>query len=490
MTPIDWKQVTMPGLAPFRTLALWLLLAVAPAWPLRLPAQPATPVAPSPAGATVTPSPVLRVAPPQPLALESSTPTPDVYRRLAGEVEANLKDQVLAKWFPRAVDDQGGGFTQNYNEDWSPGRPGSKAIVYESRLTWTAAQAATRYPEQAAMYQAAARHGLEFLAGKMWDQTNGGFYWSVDDQGRPTGGRAGNDGGSKQEYGNGFAIYAAAAVYQATQDPAALDLAKKGFLWYDNHGHDAVNGGYFELLQADGTLNTNATPAVGGARNGKTMNSGIHMLEALTTLYQVWPDPRVKARLQELYDLLLNKVVADPGYLVQFLSADWKPNVSDDSFGHDVEAGYLLVEAAAALGNPEDARAWTAAKKLVDHALAAGWDVERGGVYNSGGINGGNYAPSREWWVEAEMLNALLLMHEHFGRDNPQYWKAFTAQWDWIQHHGVDPVNGGWWPHVNNDGTPGHGPKSDAWTECYHQGRALMNVADRLRHLAEAGGGK
>jgi len=24
--------------------------------------------------------------------------------------------------------------------------------------------------------------------------------------------------------------------------------AKKGFLWADEHGHDGINGGYFELL--------------------------------------------------------------------------------------------------------------------------------------------------------------------------------------------------------------------------------------------------
>ncbi|HZL77694.1 MAG TPA: AGE family epimerase/isomerase [Candidatus Limnocylindrales bacterium] len=443
------------------------------AGPMTLPAQQTAPSMPPPAAAEA-----------------ATRPTRETYRRLAVEVEANLKNQILAKWYPRAMDKQGGGFFQNYNEDWSPGITGSKAIVYESRLTWTAAQAAMRFPEQAAMYSAAARHGLDFLAKKMWDQTNGGFFWSVDDNGNPAAGRGGNDGGTKQEYGNGFAIYASAAVYKLTRDPAALELAKKGFLWYDEHGHDAVNGGYFEILSADGKPDTNATSAVGGGRNGKTMNSSIHMLEALTGLYEVWPDARVKARLQEMFGILRDKVVADPGYLVQFLSADWKPRASDDSYGHDVETSYLLVEAAATLGMPDDARTWAAARKLVDHALAAGWDKSLGGLYNSGNIEGGNYAAAREWWVQAEMLNALLLMHEHFGKDNPQYWKAFVAQWDWINQHGLDPVNGGWWPLVKNDGSPVHGAKSNNWTECYHQGRALLNVSARLRHLAETTGSK
>ena len=40
------------------------------------------------------------------------------YRRLAGEVETNLQTQVLAQWFPRALD-PAGGFYQNYGEDFT-----------------------------------------------------------------------------------------------------------------------------------------------------------------------------------------------------------------------------------------------------------------------------------------------------------------------------------------------------------------------------------
>jgi mannobiose 2-epimerase len=473
MSPIFVKQNTLPRFIGIRGMALVSALMAALVWPLMVPAQQSPPSIPPPAAAAAP-----------------AAPAPNRYRQLADEVEANLKEQVLAKWFPRAVDEKGGGFFQNYNEDWSPGSAGGKAIVYESRLTWTAAQAAIRFPEQAAMYSAAARHGLDFLATKLWDQKNGGFFWSVDDSGNPVAGRGGNDGSAKQEYGNGFGMFAAAAVYKLTKDPAALDLAKRGFLWYDEHGHDGVNGGYFEILSSDGKPNADMTPAVGGGSGGKSMNSSIHILEALTSLYEVWPDARVKARLQEMFDILRDKIVADPGYLVQFFSADWKPRAGDDSYGHDVESAYLLVEAAGALGMPEDARTWVIGRKLVDHALAAGWDKARGGLYNSGHVEGGNYAASREWWVEAEMLNALLLMHEHFGGGDPQYWNAFVAQWNWISQNGMDRVHGGWRPRVNNDGSPVPGAKSDAWTECYHQGRALLNVSARLRHLAEAAGPK
>ena len=191
-------------------------------------------------------------------------PTRENYRLLAAEVDANLKQQVLANWYPRALDVERGGFIQNLNEDWTPAPGGAKGIVYESRLTWTAAKAAQRFPEKSALYSDAAREGLKFLAGKMWDSQHGGFYWSVDPTGNPTRGRGGSEGSSKQAYGNAFGIYAAAAVYELQHDPAALELVQKGFNWYDEHGHDPEHGGYFEILTAEGMPNLNAIPAVGG----------------------------------------------------------------------------------------------------------------------------------------------------------------------------------------------------------------------------------
>jgi mannobiose 2-epimerase len=90
------------------------------------------------------------------------------------------------------------------------------------------------------------------------------------------------------------------------------------------------------------------------------------------------------------------------------------------------------------------------------------------------------------WWVEAEGLNALLLMHERFGKDTPRYWDAFVKQWEFIAKRQIDSTHGGWYPTLDAGGTPKpNQPKSDRWTEGYHQGRALMNVSDRLRRLAK-----
>ena len=63
----------------------------------------------------------------------------------------------------------------------------------------------------------------------------------------------------------------------------------------DKYAHDSLHGGYFENIGPDGKA---ATPksgnAVGAKEDQKSMNTSIHILEALTELYAVWPDPSSK----------------------------------------------------------------------------------------------------------------------------------------------------------------------------------------------------
>jgi hypothetical protein len=127
------------------------------------------------------------------------SPTKGEYLRIADEVEANLQKHILGKFFPTAADEKGGGFFENYGLDWTRQPGDAKSIVYQSRLTWTSAQAAQRFPAKADMYLAMTRRGAAFLAEKMWDKEGGGFFWTVRRDGQPT-------DAAKQMYGHAFGI--------------------------------------------------------------------------------------------------------------------------------------------------------------------------------------------------------------------------------------------------------------------------------------------
>lgn len=401
------------------------------------------------------------------------------YRRIAQEADENLRIHDLNQWFPRAIDSARGGFHQNYAEDWSFIAKGDRAVVYQARLTWTAAQAVHRYPAEAKLWTERTNHGLDYLHDHIWDKEHGGFFWGLE----PIAPYAPELNGLKRIYGHAFGIYACAAAYQYTRNPKALDLAKRAFEWLDRYAHDDVHLGYNELLDRKGEM---TLAAAGNLPLGqKSMNTHIHILEALTGLYEVWPDPKLRARLEEVFLIVRDKVATAPGHLHLYFKQDWTPAPHAISFGHDIETGFLLVEASTVLGRPNDARTWQVARMLVDQPLRAGWDEENGGFYDEADLNNVLTRKGKIWWVQAEGLNALLLMHDRFGHETPKYWTAFLSQWEFIQSHQIDKRYGGWLSMVNADGSliPGR-VKSDRWTESYHQGRALLRVSERLRAMA------
>jgi len=145
-------------------------------------------------------------------------------------------------------------------------------------------------------------------------------------------------------------------------------------------------------------------------------------------------------------------------------------------------SAFLLVEAAEALEMPDDERTWRVARLLVDHALDWGWDEKHGGFYDKGDVFAGKVLDmTKVWWTQAEGLNALMLMHTHFGNETDRYGEAFRKQWAFIESHQLDPTHGGWYNRVARDGALlGDGHKASQWKANYHTARAMMNVAQIL----------
>ncbi len=415
-------------------------------------------------------------------------PQRDTYLKLAAEVDHALHNDVLNVWFPRSVDDLHGGFHSHYARDWHELPSDGKFSVFQGRMTWVTAQIVLREPTMKQQFLPIVRHGVEYLNNVMWDKADGGFFWGLDDEGRITP----DFGDVKELYGIGFCIYGAAAAYQATGDPQALELAKNGFLWIEKHAHDPEHGGYFEWLARNGTpivpnipSGTVATNPIGPI-NYKSMNTHIHLLEAFTQLYQVWPDPALRARLEELLSIVRDKICVEPGVMNLYFTNAWQPIPDHDSYGHDVETAYLMLETDEVLHKKAAAQTERMAKMLVDHALAYGWDTSNGGFFREGTAFGKPEDTMKEWWVQVEGLNALLMMHERYGSQDSTYFRRFLQQWAFIRNHTIDPQYHGDFNLTTNDGKPVTEDKGSIWKAAYHDGRAFWNVSERLQKLAES----
>jgi len=414
-------------------------------------------------------------------------------------MEQSLKQELLDIYYPRSLDTIYGGFLSTFTYDFKPTGGQEKMIVTQSRHTWTNAKAGLRYPEKS-FYRTGATAGFHFLADKMWDKQYGGFNTLVTRKGDLLPGDAAN----KDAYGNAFGIYALVAYYELTHDTAALVLAKKTFNWLEAHSHDPMHKGYFQHLKRDGepirrTMNTPVNAETGY----KDQNSSIHLLEALTALYEVWKDPLVRERLQEMLFLIRDTIITPRGNLTLFFQTDWTPvsvkdssrdfilhhhNLDYVSFGHDVETAYLMLEASQALGFKNDSITLMTGKKLVDHALKNGWDKKVGGFFDEGYYFKGDTVitilkESKNWWAQAEGLNSLLMMSNYFPNDPHHYFEKFKTLWGYTQTYLIDHQWGDWYDE-GLDKSPERRTalKSQIWKATYHNYRSLSNCVDRLNN--------
>ena len=424
-----------------------------------------------------------------------STLTPASRRVLAAEIRRSLRSELLAPWYPRAVDREAGGFLSQFDFEWKPTGNQDKMIVTQARHVWTTARASQFLPDDSMLLPASA-HGFRFLRDRMWDRQHGGFFWLVTRDGTP---KPEADGRLiKQAYGQAFGIYGLAAYYDVSRDTSALRLAQEAFRWLDAHAHDPVHRGYFNYLERDGTPMRNGL----GRSSAKDQNSSIHLLEAFAELYRVWPDPTLRDRLREMLVLIRDTIVTEPGTLTLYSTADWKPISYRDSseatrradryyhdhvsFGHDVETAYLMLEAAEALGLGHDSTTLRVGKRMLDHSLRTGWDERVGGFYEAGYYYPGKSSltlvdDTKNWWAQAEGLNTLLLFGDLYPDDPLRYRDKFLTQWRYITTYLIDHEHGGWYQGgLDKQPAMRTSLKGQIWKAAYHDGRALMNVVRRL----------
>jgi mannobiose 2-epimerase len=407
-------------------------------------------------------------------------------------MDAYLWEHALKPRFPRCVDRERGGFHTNYARDWSPLEDEGRFVVYDARVTWTVAAVAHRRPDSRAEYLPYVRHGVRVLADVMWDREHGGFHTFVDFTGRPAReGRFRN----RPVYGQAFAIYGLAAAHAVTGDDEPLDLARRAWRWVEEHYRDDLGPGYRSAVQPDGrpfSAPEHEAPgeldSIEGPARHRTMNDHIHLLEAYAELLRSWPDPELRDHTEEVLRFVRDRLFVEPGCLYFALRPDGRPVPAPVSFGHDVETAFLLLEAEEALGREPEPATRRAARMLVDHALARGFDPVSGQLFEWGSGYGEPVDRSIEWWAQFEAVNAFLQMHELHGSETDRYWTAFSKAWALCRDVLTDRQHPGVCPGIDAQGEVQCEAKSHLWFASYHTARALLLSADRLRALDQASG--
>jgi mannobiose 2-epimerase len=407
---------------------------------------------------------------------ESSVPRP---AEIAPRLQKILLENVVPFWLARSLDSANGGYTINFDVAGKPNGQTSKGLVVQTRMIWfwsRLARSGLAEPTyQREQLLEAADLGYRFLRDKMWDAEHGGFYWEVDVSGnQPL--RA-----DKHLYGQAFALYALAEYSLARGDQESLDLALRLFDLIETKAHDERYGGYRESFHADWTM-AGEDALMNVPARLKTMNTHLHLLEALTTLLDASHSPRVRERLLELVTIQSNTVIRrDLVAATDRYERDWTPLAGDErvAYGHDLENLWLLMAANRSTGTSNHLLL-DLYKSLFDHSLRYGLDRGQGGFYRRGAFHRRANERAKVWWVQAEALIASLWMYEFTGQ--PLYWDTFLGTLDFIEKYQVDWKNGEWHANVDPGGSV-YGDKADIWKAAYHNGRAMIECLEALERL-------
>jgi mannobiose 2-epimerase len=319
-----------------------------------------------------------------------------------------------------------------------------------------------------------ADRALAYLLERFWDPVHGGVFWMLDHEGRPLSER-------KQTYHQAFALYGLAEHHRATGSREALEHALGLYRAIEEHAADRGQGGYWEARARDwGPLED--VRLSGRDRNTpKSMNTHLHVMEAYTNLLRVWNDDALRHRLKALVEIHLRRVLdPDTAHLLLFFDEAWRPVDRAVSYGHDIEASWLIVEAADVLGDTGlRERAAEAAERMARVTLDEGLDRDHGGLYAERD-DGGTLDNEKHWWMQAEAVVGFVSAWQLTGDE--AFLAAAEETWRFVDRFIVDREHGEWRWRVARDGRPIAGlARVEPWKCPYHNSRAALEVLSRAR---------
>jgi cellobiose epimerase len=389
-------------------------------------------------------------------------------------VSEHLYGHLLPFWCGPALDPEHGGWMAWLSNDLKPDRTQPKGLIVNSRILWAFSAVHQARPDP--LYRQMAGRAFEFVMNRFWDETHGGAYWRLTDDSRVL-----DD--SKKTYGQAFYIYALSEYHRAFASPAALERARRLFELIEQHTRDAHFGGYLEVRQRDWSeAGPDARLSDKDLNEKKSMNNHLHVLEAYTNLHRVWKEPRVATRLRELIYLFLEKILDSRTlHLHHFFDEQWGVRSRTYTFGHDIEATWLLCEAAEELGDaPLLQKVQAIALSMAEVALREG--VADDGALCYEGKAGAIIDHGKECWPQAEALVGFLNACR-LSRD-PKFFAAARRVWDFIETRLTDRVHGEWFWRLNENGQPDPTlPKVSEWKGPYHGTRACLETLHRLNRL-------
>jgi mannobiose 2-epimerase len=393
----------------------------------------------------------------------------DMLADFKAELTAELHN-IITYWEKYTPDEVNGGFLGKIDNDNQVTANAPKGSVLNARILWSFSAAYNLRGDDASLQMA--NRAYQYICKYFIDAEFGGVYWSVDYLGNKLDTK-------KQVYASAFTIYALSEYFIATGLQDAKEQAISMYYLLVDKSYDQPKTGYLEAFTRDWQPIADLRLSVKDANEKKTMNTHLHVLEAYTNLYRIWPDEGLKQQIRILIDNFLTHFIdIKTHHLVLFFDEDWNRRSDTVSYGHDIEATWLLLEAAEVIGDVD--RIAHVKKTCIDIAdvTVEGLDAD-GGLWYEYEPESNHLVKEKHWWVQAEAMvgffNAWQISGDH------KYLDLALKTWNFVKDNILDAQNGEWFWGIKADGTimPGE-DKVGLWKCPYHNSRACIEIIRRI----------
>lgn len=387
-------------------------------------------------------------------------------QQLKSEVRNELIQNILPFWAGKMVDPKGGFWGQiKGNGEIVP--EADKGGILNARILWSFSSAYLQ--EKNPLYLEMANRAKSYILDHFFDPEFGGTFWNLSFDGNPADTK-------KQIYSQAFFIYAFSEHFRATGDESSREKAIELFRIIEKYSFDHELNGYFEAYSRDWVLLEDLRLSEKDENEKKTMNTHLHILEAYTNLYRVWKDDELKKQLQNLILIFIEKIVNPTSYhLDLFFDENWNTKSTIISYGHDIEASWLIDEAARVLGDQELLGKVQKICIRIAEASLEGLQTDGSMVYET---DKGHLETDRHWWVQSEAVVGFLNAFELSG--DKQWLEKAENCWKYISENLVDKTGGEWFWSISEAGIPNrNGDKAGFWKCPYHNSRMCLEVIAR-----------
>ncbi|MDR0347989.1 MAG: AGE family epimerase/isomerase [Tannerella sp.] len=374
-----------------------------------------------------------------------------------------LENNILSFWIQYMQDDEQGGFYGRMDGNGTLHTRANKGAVLNARILWTFSAAYRLLSDQ--KYLQIAQRAFDYIVNHFLDKDYGGAFWELDYKGAPANTK-------KQTYAQGFMLYGFSEFYRATGDEQALQLAKDFFFLIEKcYDHEA--GGYPEAYTREWQSIDDMRLSEKDANEKLTMNTHLHILEPYTNLCRIWNDELVIKAQKRLITIFTEHIWdRTSGHLNLFFADHWILKSTAISYGHDIEASWLLYEAAEVLQDKVLVGKIKEISLRIADAASEGLMIDGSLAYE---MKDNQLDKERHWWVQAEAVAGFM----YAAKNAPGKGYEDTAMhvWQYIKDHLIDYDCKEWyWSRLKDGNMNCTDDKAGFWKCPYHNGRMCMEM--------------